>query len=311
MDDLYIGVDVSKAWIDVFDPRGRSVERLANMPAALASWARGLQPVQARCRVIFEATGSYHRDLERALGAAGIACTRVNPRQAREFARATGQLAKTDAVDARLMSAMGRALRPPQTPPPAPNRTRLAALVARRQDLVDTLTAETNRLHVAQDPWVERQIKAAMRSLQGWLKRIDEEIDTHKAQHRELQNIDARLQSAPGVGPKIASVLMAYLPELGTLARRAIASLAGLAPHPCESGIRSSRRRIWGGRAPVRRALYMAALVAARHNPHWRAVYTTMRDKGKAAKTALIAIARRILVRLNAMIANKTEYATQ
>jgi len=300
-----IGVDVSKSWIDVCDPHAGTTLRIENTPPALRLWA---QRLEGRF-VTFEATGSYDRDLADALAEAGVRYARVNPRQAREFARACGVLAKTDRVDARVLAAMGASLDlAPSEPAPA-EHARLAELVAHRSRIRTMLTAEQVRLQTARDPWVKRQISASVRGLLIKLKRADAEIGRHKAAHQGLAALDVRLQTAPGVGPQVASVLMAHLPELGRVDRRALASLAGLAPHACESGVRTGRRRIWGGRTPVRRAMYMAALVAVRWNPYWKDVYATMRALGKAAKTCLIAVARRLLVRLNAMVANQTDYA--
>lgn len=300
-----IGVDVSKAWIDVCDPHAGTTLRIENTPSALRLWA---QPLRGRF-VTFEATGSYDRDLTDALVDAGVAYARVNPRQAREFARACGVLAKTDRVDARVLATMGTRLDLPVSEPVAAEHARLAELVTYRSGLRAMLTSEQVRLQTARDPWVKRQISASVRGLTNKLKRADAEIERHKAAHEGLAALDARLRTAPGVGPQVASVLMGHLPELGKVDRRALASLAGLAPHACESGIRTGRRRIWGGRAPVRRAMYMAALVAVRWDTHWTTVYTAMRKAGKAAKTCLIAIARRLLVRLNAMVAQNADYA--
>jgi transposase len=300
-----IGVDVSKAWLDICDPAAGTATRLENTPAALAVWAGTL----TGRFVVFEATGSYDRELAGALEAAGIRHARVNPRQAREFARATGRLAKTDRVDARLLAEMGERLDLAACQPVAPERQRLADLVAYRGAVRDMLTAEQVRLQTAHDGWVRRQIAASIRLLLLRLKRAEAEMERHKAAHADLAGLDARLQTAPGVGPQVASTLIACLPELGRVDRRAIASLAGLAPHARESGIRTGRRRIWGGRAPVRRVMYMAALVAVRWDAHWKSVYTALRAAGKTGKTCLIAIARRLLVRLNAMIAKQQNYA--
>lgn len=300
-----IGVDVSKAWIDVFDPLSGAVRRIGNDPSGLHDWAASL----TGRFVVFEATGSYDRELARALAAAGVDHARVNPRQAREFARACGVLAETDRVDARVLAAMGDRLALRRSEPPSPARQRLADLVAYRASVRDTLTAEQLRLQTVCDPWVRRQIASAIRTLSLRLKRADAEIERHKKADETLARLNVRLQTAPGVGPQVASTLIAGLPELGQIDRRAIASLAGLAPHASESGIRTGRRRIWGGRSQVRRALYIAALVAIRWDAHWKAVYNRMRDAGKAAKTCLIAIARRLLVRLNAMVAHNADYA--
>lgn len=299
-----IGVDVSKSWLDIFDPRTQMLSRIDNTPSSLQAWAHTL----SGCRVVFEATGSYDHELRQALNASGVAHARVNPRQAREFARACGVLAKTDRVDARGLAMMGERLDLPACPVPDPARERLGELVAHRRSVRDALSAEQVRLQTVRDAWIRRQVAATIRALTLRLKRTEAEIERHKAAHADLAGLDARLQTVPGVGPQTASTLIALLPELGHAGRRAIASLAGLAPHACDSGIRKGRRRIWGGRAPVRRAMYMAALVAVRWDDHWKAVYQAMRSAGKAAKTCLIAVARRLLVRINAMVANNQTY---
>jgi transposase len=260
-----LGVDVAKDWIDVFDPSSERSIRIAT--SQLKAFARGLGNVL----VVFEATGGYERPLMEALEAAGRPYARVNPRQAREFARATGRLAKTDKVDARVLSEMGRALDLAATPPLDPARKRLAELVARRDDIVRALTGETQRLAMARDAFVRRDIGRMIAVLRARRLAIEKELAAAISANDDLALAAARLRSAPGVGPAICSLLLARLPELGHVDRRAIASLAGLAPHACESGHRRGRRHVWGGRADVRRALYLAAFVASRCNPAFSA----------------------------------------
>jgi transposase len=290
-----LGVDVAKDWIDVFDPSSERSIRIAT--SQLKAFARGLGNVL----VVFEATGGYERPLMEALEAAGRPYARVNPRQAREFARATGRLAKTDKVDARVLSEMGRALDLAATPPLDPARKRLAELVARRDDIVRALTGETQRLAMARDAFVRRDIGRMIAVLRARRLAIEKELAAAISANDDLALAAARLRSAPGVGPAICSLLLARLPELGHVDRRAIASLAGLAPHACDSGHRRGRRHVWGGRADVRRALYLAAFVASRCNPAFSAFRRKLEDAGKPAKVAILACARKLLVILNAM----------
>lgn len=300
----HIGVDVSKNWIDTFTASSQQFTRIANQGLSLAEWAAGLGNVT----VIFEATGRYDHDLRARLDEVGIPYVRMNPLRARQFARAAGFLAKTDRLDARILCMMGEALRPEPTMPMQPVRQRLYDLQARREDIVAMIIAEQGRLSTANDPFICRDLKASIRSLTRRRDALQEQIDAHVETNRQLAAQYRQLQSAPGVGPQVACRLMASMPELGHVDRRQIASLAGLAPHARESGLYKGKRTIHGGRSHVRRAMYMAALVAVRWDHHWKTVYLHMREAGKAAKTAIIAVARRLLVRINAMVRNGLSY---
>lgn len=298
-----LGVDIAKDWIDVFDLSTKVSTRISTCD--LRAFTHGLGDVF----VVFEATGGYEYPLTEALETRGIAYARVNPRQAREFARATGCLAKTDKVDARILAEMGRALEPKPSVPADPARRRLAELVARRSDLVASLVAETQRLTLARDSYVRRDINRMLVHLKARKLAIEKEIATAIQATTELAAQHERLRSAPGIGPTTAAVLMARLPELGRVDRRAIASLAGLAPHACDSGHRRGKRHVWGGRADVRRALYLAAFVASRFNPALKAMRQKLQDAGKATKVAILAVARKLLTILNAMMKNNRNYA--
>jgi transposase len=302
----YIGVDVSKDWIDVFVASTQKLSRIANRRSFLAEWVSDLGEVT----VVFEATGRYDHDLRICLDEAGIPCVRMNPFRARQFARAAGFLAKTDRLDARILCMMGEALRPQPTMPMQPVRQRLYDLQARREDIVAMIIAEQGRLSTASDAFICKDLKASIRSLTRRRDALQKQIDAHIEANCQLAAQYRQLQSAPGVGPQVACRLMASMPELGHVDRRQIASLAGLAPHARESGLYKGKRTIHGGRSQVRRALYMAALVAIRWDHHWKTVYQAMRDAGKAAKTAIIAIARRLLVRINAMVRSGLSYQT-
>jgi len=300
----FIGVDIAKDWIDVFRLSTGRRERIATIGAALACFARTARGML----VILEASGGYERPLTQALARAGVDYARVNPRQAREFARATGRLAKTDRVDAEGLAAMGRALELTPTPVPDANRARLAALVARRDDLVATIRSEKNRARQTGDRWITREITRLLKVLERHLAAAEAEIAALVAADAELAEQSRRLRAVPGIGPAVSAVLLARLPELGRLDRRQIASLAGLAPHADDSGLRRGKRRIWGGRAEVRRALYLAAFIASRYDPTLKAFRQRLQDAGKAVKVAITACARKLLTILNAMLRENTEY---
>lgn len=298
MPQNYIGVDVAKNWIDIFDAETGEHRRVETSPADLRRFVKTL----GDRIVVFEASGGYERPLMDALSAAKVAFTRVNPGQARDFARATGLLTKTDKVDARMLARMGCALDLAPSTIPDPVRVRLASLMARRDGLTATIRRERNRHAQTSDAWIRRQISGLLRSLARHIKRCDAEINTHIQQYDGLSTDHIRLQTIPGVGPVLAAVLIVSLPELGQLDRRKIAALAGLAPHACDSGMFKGKRRIWGGRANVRRALYLAAFIASRHDPNFRAFRKQFQDAGKPVKLAVTACARKILTIINAML---------
>lgn len=305
--NTYIGVDVAKDWIDVFTASDQRFARISNRRDQLMKWAKGFA---GDVMIIFEATGRYDRVLVACFEEIGLAYARVNPLRARQFARAAGLLAKTDKLDARILCTMGEALRPDPAVPVQLHRQRLHDLQARRDDIVAMMIAEQNRLSVVDDAFITKDIKASIRSLTKRRDALQKQINAQINAHEDLSEQNRQLQSVPGIGPQTACHLMASMPELGQVNRRQIASLAGLAPHPRESGTYKGKRAIHGGRPRVRRAMYMAALVAIRWDPHWKAVYGKMRDDGKAAKTAIIAVARRMLVRINAMVKAGTSYQT-
>lgn len=299
-----IGVDVAKDWIDVHHLATGESRRIAATGKALTRFAAEA----AGALVVLEASGGYERPLMEALAAAGTAFARVNPRQAREFARATGRLAKTDRADARTLAEMGSALGLRADPPENPARLRLAALVARREDLADMIRRERNRLAQTRDGWLRRDIADHLRLLERRLGRVGDEIARQIAEDEALAERDARLRTVPGVGAVLAATLLAQLPELGRIDRRAAASLAGLAPHACDSGLFRGKRRIWGGRAPARRALYLAGFIASRYDPRLKAFRRRLQDAGKPPKLAIVAVARKLLSILNAMLRDSRDY---
>ena len=299
-----IGVDIAKDWIDVFFLSARRAERVPMATAELRAFA-------ARARgalVVFEASGGYEHPLSEALDAADVTYARVNPRQAREFARATGRLAKTDRVDARVLAEMGRALALRPTPPADPGRARLAGLMGRRDDLGAMLRAEMARLRQARDASVRRDIGSMIALLRRRIGKLEAEIAAVIGADEALSDRSRLLRTMPGVGPLLAASLLARLPELGRLDRRAIASLAGLAPHACDSGRFRGKRRIWGGRAEVRRTLYLAGFIASRYDPALRAFRRKLQEAGKPVKLAIVACARKLLTVLNAMLRDQREH---
>jgi transposase len=303
----FIGIDISKAHLDIYDDGTARSERIANSPtaiaAALARWPR------AGTRVIFEATGSYDRILRRALEAANLVHVRVNPARARDFARATSALAKTDAIDARLLAAMGRALVLSPAQAVDPLRERLAALQRRRDQLVAIRADEKKRLGLAEGDDLRASITAHIAWIDADVRRLQALIDRLVAGSAELAELRARLQTAPGVGPVTALTLIALMPELGQRSGKTIAALAGLAPFNNDSGALRGQRHIRGGRGRVRRALYMAALAAIRKVPRLAAHYRNVATRSGHAKVGIIAVARKLLVALNAMIKTAQPFA--
>lgn len=299
MTESFIGVDVSKAWLEVAEP-GRKVRRIANGGPALAALAR--RAARAGALVVFEASGGYERALGAALERAGARFARVNPARARDFARALGVAAKTDRVDARLLAEFGRRLAPAPSAPLAPARRALQALAARRRQLVALRQQEETRLGQTAEAEARDDIRLHLAFLARRIARLEARIATHLATDAASAETARRLRTAPGVGPTVAATLIAELPELGRLDRRAIAALAGLAPRARDSGQRHRQRSIGGGRPVVRRMLYLAALQASRRDPGFQAFRARLQDRGKSVKQALVAVARKLLTVLNAMI---------
>ena len=264
----------------------------------LLRWLLALAPKL----VVVEATGGLERRLVRALSAAGLAVAVVNPRQARRFAQALGLLAKTDRIDARGLALYAERIRPEPRPQPSPELERLAALVARRRQLIDLGVQEHNRRGQAVDALVRRQIERTLALLARQRAEVEAALGEAIAADPDWCARRALIQSMPGAGAGLAHLLIAQLPELGRLSRKQIASLAGLAPHPRDSGRRHQRRSIGGGRGALRAVLYMAAMSAIRCNPLYRQLHQRLRGCGKPAKLALVAVMRHMLVALNAML---------
>jgi transposase len=257
--------------------------------------------------VVLEATGGFERPVAAALVASGLAVAVVNPRQARDFARATGRLAKTDRIDAESLARFAEAVHPAPRAIPDEQARALGEILARRRQLVGMLTAENNRLLTASTKRVKKRIEAHLLWLEKELARterdLQEAIEESPVFWRENEEL---LGSVPGVGPVLAKTLLAELPELGELKNKQLAALVGVAPLNRDSGILRGRRAIWGGRSGVRAALYMGALVATRCNPDVKVFYERLLAAGKAKKVALVACMRKLLVILNAMLRNRT-----
>ena len=299
MQQVFIGVDVSKAHLDIYHP-ARGFCRIANDAGAIArqiaSWHRDT------ARIVFEASGGYELCLAEALDRAGVGYCRVNPRQARDFARAMGITAKTDRVDARMLSAFGSRLAPKPSITVSPARRALARLVTRRRQLVEMRKAEITRLAQVRDGWLRADIRSLVAVLERRIDKIEALITKRIGQDAEMTETAARLQTVPGVGPVVAATLLAEMPELGQLQRRAVAALAGLAPLARDSGKRSGKRFIGGGRASVRAVLYIAALQASRYCPTFSTFRKRLQNAGKPTKLALTATAHKLLTVLNAMV---------
>lgn len=295
---LVIGIDVSKRRLDV--ALADRIERVDNDAAGLAALVPALTAAGTGL-VVLEATGGYETAAVLALQAGGIAVAVVNPRQVRDFARAQGRLAKTDAIDARVLARFGAVMRPRPLPPIDPSHDALHGLVARRRQLVDMLVAEHNHLEhagAAAAAWIEEHIVM----LRNQLAQLDAAIAATVEADRTLARRHAILISVKGVGPATAAVLLAELPELGRIEHKQLAALIGVAPVNHDSGQVRGQRHIAGGRASVRCALYMATLSAVRHNHTLQAFYQRLRANGKPAKVALVAAMRKLATILNAVI---------
>lgn len=306
---MYLGIDVAKAKLDVASEPPGWTTTIPNTEAGL----RTLVPqVQARApeRIVVEATGGYERPLVRALLEVGLPVVVVNPRQVRDFAKATGQLAKTDTLDAQVLALFAARVQPPVRPQPEAATTELAALLARRRQLIEMLTAERHRLSKAAAP-LRPGIQAHITWLTQQVTTLDDDLTQRIRLSPEWQAQTDRLQSVPGVGPILSRTLVAELAELGTLTRRQIAALVGVAPLNRDSGTLRGPRTCWGGRAPVRTALYMATLVATRCNPVIRHTYQQLCARGKKRKVALVACMRKLLTILNAMLKHQTYWQEQ
>lgn len=304
---LYVGIDVAKAQLDV-------AVRPTNDRWAIPHHAAGIRQLVARLQalapiiVVLEASGGLELPLVAALATAAVPVVVVNPRQVRDFARATGQLAKTDALDAAILAHFAAAVHPPVRPLRDAETQALHALATRRHQVLTMLVAEQHRLGTA-TAGVRPHIAAHIAWLEQELAALDQQLRQTLRQRPVWRAQDALLRTVPGVGPQLSLTLLAHLPELGTLDRRQIAALVGVAPFNRDSGTLRGKRTVWGGRARVRATLYMGALVASRYNPVIRAFYQRLLAAGKPKKLALTACMRKLLVILNAMLKHGSPWA--
>ena len=297
----WVGIDVSKHHWDVAFHSKKRVSRLTADQAGIRELL-ALVDKQGLIHVCLESTGGWERSLVASLQEQGLLVSVVNPRQVREFARAQGQLAKTDSIDARVIARFAAMMQPEPTRKPTKNQEKLRSLRARRRQVSDSLVQEKNRLASQPDKDARRSIQDAVDFYQQQLESLDAQIKQLMQTDPDFQHRLSLLVSVPGVGTTTAAALMADLPELGTLNRRETACLAGLAPINRDSGTLRGKRMIGGGRATVRKALYMATLVATRHNPVIRNFYQQLIGRGKAKMTALTACMRKLLLILNALL---------
>lgn len=308
MEAVVIGIDVSKAEVVLAVHPSGETWTSATTPTAIEALVTRLVQRQPQL-VVMEATAGYELPLAAACAGAGLPVAIVNPRQVRAFAQAIGRTAKTDAIDATVIAHFGASVQPTPRPVADADTQALASLVARRRQLLEMLIAERQRLAQAPPTGpVTRNLRTHIRWLERQVGAVDDEIGAAVQRSAVWRVQDDLLRSVPGIGPIVARTLLAELPELGQLDRRTIAALVGVAPFNRDSGQWRGRRMIWGGRASVRAALYMAAVVASRHNPVMRAFYERLRAAGKPAKVALVAVMRKLLTTVNAMIKHQTPW---
>jgi transposase len=304
--ERYVGIDVSSQVVDVHvrpDGAAKRFERRFGFDAVVEF----LRPYSPKL-IVLEATGGYEAPVAAALASAGFALAIVNPRQARDFAKATGKLAKTDKIDASVLAHFADAVRPAAQQLRDEEARELDALVARRRQLVEMLVAEQNRLHVSPSRSAKKDIEQHVEWLKKRIKDLDGDIGKAVRQSPLWREKDDLLRSVPGLGRITSSTLLAALPELGTLDRRKIAALVGVAPFNRDSGTMRGRRTIWGGRADVRSVLFMATSVAVRCNPVLKAAYARLLATGKAKKVALVACMRKLLTIANAILRDKSAW---
>jgi len=301
---MVAGIDVSKDWLDV--ALGEESLRVANEAAAMSSLVERLQTVKVEL-VVMEATGGYETQAASAIAVAGLKLAVVNPRQVRDFAKATGRLAKNDRIDAHVIAAFGQAIEPQITHLPDEQARELQGLLVRRSQLLGMRVQESNRLALMQGA-MRKQIKSHIAWLDQAIDEVNTDLTARLRQSPVWREKDELLRSLKGIGPITSGTLMSSLPELGELDRRSIAALVGVAPFNRDSGAFRGRRAIWGGRAHVRHVLYMAAIAAVRSNPVIKPFYERLIARGKPHKVAMVACMRKMLTILNAMMRSNTPW---
>jgi transposase len=304
--ECFVGIDVSKSWLDcAVRPQGESW-RSSNDEQGIRELVDRLKALKPAL-IVLEASGGLELPAVASLAAAHLPVVQVNPRQVRDFAKATGRLAKTDSLDAGVLAHFAEAVRPELRPLKTEQMRELSNLVTRRRQIVEMLAAEKNRLHTPSTR-IRTDIEEHIQWLQKRLKAVETELGTRIKDSPLWREKEQLLKSVPGVGPVLCVSLLAGVPELGSLNRRKIAALVGLAPLNCDSGKFQGRRAIWGGRSDVRAALYMSTLAATRWNPVIRAFYLRLTQSGKKFKVAMTACMRKLLTILNAMLKTGTPW---
>jgi transposase len=303
---VFVGVDVSKGQLDWSAGEDGEVDRVPNTTAGVRRMITKLGKLEVEL-IVVESTGGYERRLTEKLQEVGLPVVLVNPWRVRRFGEGLGVLAKTDPLDARMLAMYGERAKPERRPLPGLRQRQLADLVRRRRQLIAMIVAEKSRLDTA-TAFIRKDIDRIVAVLERHVAKIDQKIDAGIDADPEKAENKRRLMGVPSVGPGVARALIVDLPELGALSRREIASLVGLAPFARDSGKKTGYRRIRAGRAAPRTALYLAAMNGARFNPVLKPIYTRMIEAGKPPKVAFIAIARKLLTMLNAMVRDGTEW---
>jgi len=307
-EELFVGIDVSKATLDIAILPTKESWSVPNTENGIGELVDRLRQLPAPTLVLMEATGGFERQALATIAAAGLPAMAINPRNVRDFAKSVGLLAKTDAIDAHVLALFADRIRPQWRPLPDEDTQALEALLLRRRQVVDMITAEKNRLGATPSIRVKKDISEHINWLERQLRITDRDLDkTIKNTPVWKETVDL-LKSVPGVGRVMIATLLSQLPELGTLDRKQIAALVGVAPFNRDSGTLRGRRSIWGGRASVRGVLYMSTLAATRCNPAIRAFYERLRAAGKLPKVALVACMRKLLTILNAMLRGRTAW---
>jgi transposase len=304
----YVGIDVSKDQLEIAVRPYGDTWSMPNDVSGIPEVVQRLAQLHPKL-VVLEATGGLQLPVAAALASAGLPLSMVNPRQVRDFARATGRLAKTDRLDAQVLAHFAEAVRPTPYPLPDAQTQELTALLTRRHQVVEMLTAEKNRLRATRSEAVRQRVQDHIHWLEQELADLDDDLERTLRESPLWRENDNLLRSVPGIGRVVSITLLADLPELGTLSRHQIAALVGVAPLNRDSGRFRGKRMVWGGRARVRAALYMAALTATRYNPIIKAFYQRLCSAGKARKVALTACMRKLLIILNSMVKHQQTWA--
>lgn len=308
-EEIFVGIDICKAWLDVAVHEQNEMFRAGNDDAGIANLVKRLKELKPE-RIVLEPTGGFEMLVVAELTHAGLPVVMMNAKRIRDFARATGRLAKTDRLDAKVLAHFAAALKPPVRSLRNEDEEQLSALLTRRRQVLDMLTVEKNRL-VTVRAKMRQDIEAHVQWLSNSLKELDKEIGDFVEGSPIWKEKDALLQSVPGVGPITSATMLGMLPELGQLNRQQIAALVGVAPMNKDSGRKQGKRRVYGGRADVRSVLYMAAMAAKKYNPVIRKFYERLIQQGKEKKVALTACMRKLLVILNAMMRTNRSWRSE